>query len=77
MLSITDNVARLQADLNRIHSVGESWNLKLNIDKCVVMRFHRGGFDWTPLGPLALYHLMGVPLRIVESHKDLGIWVDS
>ena len=77
VLSITDNVARLQADLNRIHSVGESWNLKLNIDKCVVMRFHRGGFDWTPLGPLALYHLKGVPLRIVESHKDLGIWVES
>ena len=30
---------QLQSDLDRVCSVARLWNLILNIDKCVVMRF--------------------------------------
>lgn len=43
----------------------------------MVMRFARGFGEWNELDPLFLYYLDGVQLRFVESHRDLGVTVDT
>ena len=66
--------ASLQTDLDRISLVAGSWNLALNPEKCVVLRFARGSSgvatDFRP------YYLNGRALRFVQSHRDLGVVVD-
>ena len=54
-------------------SVARSWNLRLNIDECVVMRF--GAFNANNLG--CSYSIDGKLLKCVTSHRDLGVLVDS
>ena len=62
---------QMQCDLNSVCSLATSWNLKLNIDKCVVMRF--GGSVGIRL--TGNYNKDGVPLKFVSSHRDLGVLV--
>ena len=50
-----------------------SWNLTLNPDKCVVMRF---GADVAAEGGSG-YYLNGVELELVKTHRDLGVIVDN
>ena len=64
----------LQRALNRVEEVSSSWNLKLNPEKCVVMRFRRGA---TAGLPPPEYFLSGTRLKCVHAHKDLGVTVDS
>lgn len=64
---------QLQADLDLLVSLSRSWNLKLNPSKCVVMRF--GGRTPTD-GDNSGYTLEGAPLKLVKSHRDLGVLVD-
>jgi len=70
-------VMALQQGLDKIDEVSRSWNLKLNPDKCVVMRFGRGRLESNILIPPARYYLQGTLLNCVHSHKDLGVVVDS
>lgn len=64
---------QLQGDLDLLVSLSRSWNLKLNPSKCVVMRFGgRTPADSDNSG----YTLEGAPLKLVKSHRDLGILVD-
>ena len=70
-----DGVTELQRDLSRIHAVATSWNLRLNPEKCVVMRFCRG-FVERELD-LIPYYLGGSQLLFVDSHRDLGVLVDN
>lgn len=72
-----DGMACLQADLNIFHDVACSWNLSLNPGKCVIMRFTRHFAGWDSLGNGATYHLGGSRLEFVESHRDLGVVVDT
>ena len=53
------------------------WNLALNPNKCVVMRFTRHFSGWGTLGAGATYQLGGSQLRFLDSHRDLGVLVDS
>ena len=66
----------LQGDLDRLASVSQSWNLRLNPAKCVVLRFgvrsSRGDED-----AASGYMLGGEEIRLVKSHRDLGVTVDS
>ena len=62
----------LQGDLDIFADRAASWNLNLNLDKCVVMRFGVRGIERDRL----CYNLRGQSLSFVESHKDLGIVVD-
>ena len=68
------NANPLQQDLDNLFQASSSWNLKLNPDKCVVMRFG-GGCRGTGSG--SGYFINGRELQLVKSHRDLGIAVDS
>ena len=70
-------VQSLQSGLDTVDSVAKSWNLGLNPDKCVVLRFHRGRIDFDALVPVNQYFLQGRALKLVTAHKDLGVSVDT
>ena len=64
----------LQRDIDRLAATSASWNLRLNNDKCVVMRFgNRGQAIETESG----YEINGRNLKMVTSYKDLGVIVDN
>jgi hypothetical protein len=70
-------VQSLQRGLDTVDSVARSWNLGLNPDKCVVLRFYRGRIDFGALVPLNQYFLQGRALKFVSAHRDLGVSVDT
>ena len=70
--SVVTAISPLQQDLDNLSSVSESWNLKLNPTKCVVLRFGGRKTENSSSG----YWLYGTELRRVDSHRDLGIQVD-
>ena len=47
------------------------------MEKCVTLRFCRGGHDLSGVGSLATYNISGSDLSVETSTKDLGILVDS
>ena len=67
-----DEVAALQRDLDRIYRRGLECSLRLNPEKCVIMRFGRGSAASSPQ-----YTLDGHTLTVVHQYKDLGVWVDN
>jgi hypothetical protein len=70
------DVSRCQRDIDEICSVSDSWGLKLNAEKCVVLRFQRGVVAWDCVRPLDAYRIGGSDLKFVQCHKDLGVSVD-
>ena len=64
----------LQSDLDRVCSVARSWNLRINIGKCVVMRF---GTCNTGNNLTCGYSIDGKVLDFVTFHRDLCGLVDS
>ena len=64
-----------QDSISRLVACSSSWGLKMNIDKCVVMRFCRNRYDvqFTGVSP---YHIEGKSINFVTSHSDLGVTVD-
>ena len=67
----------IQQDLHRLYDVSSSWNLRLNLDKCVVMRFGSRSNGMSNNGINSGYLLGGSPLKLVYTHKDLGVLVDA
>ena len=65
--------SNLQNNLNILYSVAGSWNLKLNPNKCVVMRFGSRIVN----GVCSGYMLGGREMKLVDTHRDLGVLVDS
>ena len=63
----------IQDDISMLHHASEPWGLKLNRDKCAVLRFTRNYRE--QVSPL--YLLGGSPLPICKSHCDLGVLVDN
>jgi len=58
----------LQRDLHIIYSWANKWQMKLNIDKCVVLRCKRS------LSPLQfVYKINDETLKVNEQHPYLGI----
>ena len=72
---VLNGASSLQRSLDRIDLVSRSWNLRLNPDKCVVMRFARGRRH-NQVHPCE-YYLQGAQLRCVNVHRDLGVMVDT
>ena len=64
----------LQRDLDIIFLVSSSWNLKLNAEKCVVMRFGSRERFGGEVG--SGYFLDGAELRLVGEQRDLGLVID-
>ena len=66
----------LQRYLDKLSVVAGSWNLSLNIDNCVFMRFSRKFYGWSEIGNNYEYNIGGVSLDVVKYSRDLGILVD-
>jgi len=62
-----------QEDINTLCHTASSWNLKLNRDKCAVIRFHRKCRDIPP----PVYYIDQGVIKVVASHPDLGVLIDS
>ena len=64
----------LQQDLDNLYRIATSWNLKLNPNKCVLIRF---GSSLYREGDDSGYNLGGTSLKLVRTHRDLGVLIDS
>ena len=66
------NQNKLQEDLDALYDWSITWGMKFNVSKCNILRVARTHtvFDRE-------YTLGGESLNIVESEKDLGIWLHS
>ena len=62
-----------QRDITVLQQISSSWDLRLNQDKCVVMRFQSKAHSLPP----PIYSIGDLPVRVVHSHPDLGVLVDS
>ena len=63
----------LQQDLDNLYRISSSWNLKLNPNKCVLMRFGTAVYSE---GEDSGYVLGGSSLKLVRTHRDLGLLID-
>lgn len=63
----------LQNDLDKVHHWTVVNNLPLNASKCAVVHFSRS----TALGPVTTYFLGGVPIKVVDDFKLLGVTFSS
>ncbi|MEL7427559.1 MAG: reverse transcriptase family protein [Bacteroidota bacterium] len=64
--SAVDN--SLQQDLNNLSEISTSWNLKLNPNKCVLIRFGSAKYED---GDHSGYTLGSSSLKLVKTHRDL------
>ena len=55
--------------------MASSWGLRMNKDKCAVLRFHRGHVTWEEIGTFAEYCLNDQPIAKMPCHKDLGVLI--
>ena len=62
-----------QKDIDTLLSTSCSWGLKINQEKCAVMRFKRKSHQFPP----PRYLIDHSPIPFVVSHSDLGVLVDS
>ncbi|PIK41273.1 putative RNA-directed DNA polymerase from mobile element jockey-like, partial [Apostichopus japonicus] len=60
---------KFQADLDKIFSWSQGWQMLFNIDKCKVMHIGSSNQKFT-------YNLNGVELQEVSVERDLGIYID-
>ena len=67
-----DDLRLCQEDINTLCHTASSWNLKLNRDKCAVIRFQRKGLDIPP----PVYHIEQSVMKVVASHPDIGVLID-
>ena len=65
-----------QANIDLLVETSEDWGLKMNVSKCVCLRFSRRRHHLQPV-PLSPYTISGNPIRFAVSHKDLGVLVDN
>ena len=65
-----------QSNIDQLVRAGEAWGLKMNASKCVCIRFSRRGHQ-DFLSHLPMYKINNQMISFVESHRDLGITVDS
>ena len=65
----------LQADVDVMVETSVSWGLKLNIEKCAVMRFCSRG-NPLPFSGISPYKINGQYMKFVTLQSDLGVGVD-
>ena len=73
-VSTLQGMMRLQKNLDKGYSVARSWDLRLNINKCVVMRF--GAYNAGNRMDCN-YCIDGKLLEFVTYHRDLDVLVGS
>ena len=74
--SESHTVSSLQSDIEILSRTSESWGLRLNASKCAVLRFTRGLRDQIDR-TTSPYLLDGATLPFVNSHRDLGVLIDT
>ena len=67
----------LQTELDKLTDIASSWNLSLNVGKCVVLRLSRQFAECNVVGNEFEYKIGNRTLEIVENHRDLGVIVGS
>ena len=72
-ISVFQGMVQLQRGSDMVCSVAKSWNLCLNVNKCVAMRFSAQKSEEIP----PFYDIAGKFLEFVSVHRDLGVLVDS
>lgn len=72
--SLGDSLVELQQDVNILYQTATSWGLKFCAEKCIHIRFQRPKLASVEN---SFYYLNELPIRVVHSHRDLGIVVDS
>ena len=70
------DLSTCQRDINALVAMADSWGLRLNAGKCVVLRFREGVVDWENVGALRRYTLNNLDLQATDSHRDLGVVID-
>ena len=65
-----DDITALQNDLDKLHEWSVKWQMKFNIDKCVVI--HVGSNNTSNR-----YVLGNQELKSSNKEKDLGVLIDS
>ena len=63
----------IQNDIKVLNFTSNSWGLKINREKCAVLRFSRNFKDLVPPS----YSLENRPIPVCKSHGDLGVTVDT
>ena len=65
-----ENLATLQADIDKLINWSNKWQMQFDIEKCKAMHF-----DYN--NPCLEYTMGGVKLTLTESEKDLGVVIDN
>ena len=68
-------VEELQLNIDMLVETSKSWGLRMNVDKCVCLRFGPRSVGSCSSG-LSPYRVNGVPIKFSTSHSDLGVKVD-
>ena len=61
---------RFQGDINRMVEWGDASDMQFNQSKCKIMHLGKNNPRYT-------YTMKGIPIAVIESEKDLGVWIDS
>ena len=69
-------VLRGQSNIDKLVAAGESLGLEMNVSKCVCVHFFRKSLGSSSF-QLPHYTINDSPIRVVTSHKDLGVLVDD
>ncbi|BHF61912.1 hypothetical protein SprV_0100489200 [Sparganum proliferum] len=72
VIRTADDEEHLQANLNRLQQWSKDWLLQFNEKKCNILRVGRARSP----NHMA-YCLNGIPLQVVDSQKDLGVWITT
>ena len=72
---ISEGIAELQQDINKLVNTGESWGLTMNVSKCVCLRFGPRNLGNCSSGR-SPYFIGSRNIKYVSSHLDLGVRVD-
>ena len=75
--AVIDGRIVLQTDLDKLTDISSSWNLSVNVGKCVVLRFSRRFVGCNVVGNELEYKIGNRILEIVENHRHLRVIVDS
>ena len=76
-LTVTNDIASCQSDIDKLAYVSNSWGLHMNPDKCVLLRFVRKKILWDAINHSREYYLNGSPIPTKDSATDLGVLVDT
>lgn len=76
-LNICNDLNACQSDINTLVHVAKSWGLKMNTDKCVLLRFTRKPIPWDTIRHTGKYYLNDSPIPMKDSASDLGVLIDT